>query len=297
MSEYNGIKLPDFMGQSVTVDGVGVYARLNMELWSDGDISMPKRIEGASLLLLTRGSIRMIYNGKDYQVNAPASVDFAPGAAVAVECDDWTEVDIHLLYIDPSFLPELNISFTAITGEGVFERISPVLELSQQELSVLQRFFRLIMYVMEDNTNPMMTRHILASLLSALTYEVVLCWYKRLGESTVDADVNPRRAAYVVEFFKLLHLNFMKERSLPFYAGQLCISPKYLSMLVREATGHSAAEWIDRVVITEAKQMLRFSGKPIQQIAFSLNFSTQSAFGKYFKKMTGVAPSEFQKLR
>lgn len=297
MSEYNGIKLPEFLGQTVAMDGVGVYARLNMELMGDIDAYSSRRIEGASLMLLSHGSVRIVQNGENIQVTAPASVDFAPGAAMAVECDDWSEVDLHLLYIDPSFLPELNISFTAITGEGVFERTSPVLSLSQQELTLLQRFFKLIRSVMEDRTNPVMTRHVLASLFSAFAYQLVMFWYKRLGEKAVDASVNPRRASYVVEFFKILHLNFMKERALPFYAGQLCISTKYLSMLVKEATGRSAADWIDKFVITEAKQMLRFSGKSIQQIAFSLNFVTQSAFGKYFKKTTGMSPSEFQRLK
>ena len=62
-----------------------------------------------------------------------------------------------------------------------------------------------------------------------------------------------------------------------------------------KATGRSAAAWIDECVILEAKNLLRFSGKNIQQIAYELNFSNQSSFGKYFKHLTGMSPSEFQK--
>ncbi|MDE6229526.1 MAG: helix-turn-helix domain-containing protein, partial [Muribaculaceae bacterium] len=47
-------------------------------------------------------------------------------------------------------------------------------------------------------------------------------------------------------------------------------------------------------LLLEAKNLLRFSGKNIQQIAFELNFSNQSSFGKYFKNLTGMSPSEFQ---
>ena len=94
---------------------------------------------------------------------------------------------------------------------------------------------------------------------------------------------------------KLVHLHYTKERSVSFYASRLFISPKYLSLLVKEATGRSAARWIDYFVINEAKNLLRFSGKNIQQVAYALNFSNQSSFGKYFKHLTGMSPTEFQK--
>lgn len=80
-----------------------------------------------------------------------------------------------------------------------------------------------------------------------------------------------------------------------FYAEKLFISPKYLSLIIKESIGRSAAEVIDEYVILEAKNLLRFSGKNIQQVAYELNFPNQSSFGKYFKHLTGMSPSEFQR--
>lgn len=79
-----------------------------------------------------------------------------------------------------------------------------------------------------------------------------------------------------------------------FYADQLHITPKYLSSVIKEVSGRSAVEWIDRYVILEAKALLRYSGLSIQEIAYELNFSTQSFFGKYFKHHTGMSPSEYK---
>ena len=118
--------------------------------------------------------------------------------------------------------------------------------------------------------------------------------YKR-AEVSVAEGAAPRRSSYVQDFMRLVHMHFTRERSVNFYASQLFISPKYLSLLVKEATGRSAARWIDHFVITEAKNLLRFSGKNIQQVAYALNFSNQSSFGKYFKHLTGMSPTEFQK--
>ncbi|MDE6121446.1 MAG: helix-turn-helix domain-containing protein, partial [Muribaculaceae bacterium] len=114
------------------------------------------------------------------------------------------------------------------------------------------------------------------------------------GSPTIES-IGPRRSGYVHEFMKLVHLYYTRERSVSFYASKLFISPKYLSLLVKEATGHSAAWWIDSFVITEAKNLLRYSGKNIQQVAYALNFSNQSSFGKYFKHLIGMSPTEFQK--
>ena len=47
-----------------------------------------------------------------------------------------------------------------------------------------------------------------------------------------------------------------------------------------------AWEWIDELVILEAKALLNSSSMNIQEIADRLNFANQSFFGKYFKHYT-----------
>ena len=70
---------------------------------------------------------------------------------------------------------------------------------------------------------------------------------------------------------------------------------KYLSSVVKEVSGKTAARWIDESVILEAKALLKYSGMSIQEIAYHLNFSTQSFFGKYFKQHTGTSPSRYKR--
>ena len=77
--------------------------------------------------------------------------------------------------------------------------------------------------------------------------------------------------------------------------GFIPASPKYLSSVVKEVSGKTAARWIDESVILEAKALLKYSGMSIQEIAYHLNFSTQSFFGKYFKQHTGTSPSRYKR--
>ena len=97
------------------------------------------------------------------------------------------------------------------------------------------------------------------------------------------------------DFTALLQQHSKRERNVGFYAAQLNITPKYLSAVVKEVSGKTAARWIDESVILEAKTLLKYSGLSIQEIAYRLNFSTQSFFGKYFKQHTGFSPSRYKR--
>ena len=79
-----------------------------------------------------------------------------------------------------------------------------------------------------------------------------------------------------------------------FYADKLCITPKYLSQVVLDISGHHAGEWIRDYVILEAKALLKCGKYNVQQVSDLLNFANQSFFGSYFKKAVGCSPSAYQ---
>lgn len=97
-------------------------------------------------------------------------------------------------------------------------------------------------------------------------------------------------------FIELVERNYTRERSITWYASELCITPRYLSQVVYQESGHYASEHIDNFVISEAKQLVRSRQYSIQQICDILNFSSQSFFGRYFKKFTGYSPSQYKNL-
>ena len=95
-------------------------------------------------------------------------------------------------------------------------------------------------------------------------------------------------------FLNLVQIHFKIERFLKFYAEKLDLTPKHLSRTMKNLTGFTAVEWIERYVVLEAKVMLKASNLNIQQISDELNFPSQSFFGKYFKKNVGMSPKEFR---
>lgn len=78
------------------------------------------------------------------------------------------------------------------------------------------------------------------------------------------------------------------------YAVKLGVSPNHLNRVVKNGTGRSAGKWIDISRVTLSKQLLRQSGMPVIDIASRCGFDDQSYFSRFFKKCTGMTPSEFR---
>ena len=92
--------------------------------------------------------------------------------------------------------------------------------------------------------------------------------------------------------------NSLQEQGLPtvnYMAGQLLISPRYLSDLLKQETGKTAIELIHLSLVSEAKNMLRLKEKSVSEIAYDLGFETASYFTRLFKKQSGMTPVEYRR--
>lgn len=79
-------------------------------------------------------------------------------------------------------------------------------------------------------------------------------------------------------------------------ADALKISPDYLSQLFSREEGISLSDYIQKEKIKIAAGELMFGGKSYDDIAAFLSFSSQSHFGKVFKKWTGMTPRQYRTL-
>lgn len=78
------------------------------------------------------------------------------------------------------------------------------------------------------------------------------------------------------------------------YAKKLGITPAHLSTIVKQTTDKTCVEIITSMVIMDAKAQLKSTDLSIHDIAYSLNFTNMSFFGKYFKRHVGMGPLEYR---
>lgn len=110
----------------------------------------------------------------------------------------------------------------------------------------------------------------------------------KLNEIGTDKQVSAR-------FHSDLKQHFRKHRDVGFYAAQACLSTKHFSAVVKQETGHTAAYWIHHQVVVESKMLLHIRHDlTVQAIADLLGFEDQATFSRYFRRETGLSPSQFR---
>ncbi len=78
------------------------------------------------------------------------------------------------------------------------------------------------------------------------------------------------------------------------YADLLSISPNHLNKCVKKATGFSAQDLLNEMIILEAKVLLKQTDYPINEIAYKLTQQNHSDFSRFFKLKTGMTPKEYK---
>ncbi|MBQ8486429.1 MAG: AraC family transcriptional regulator [Prevotella sp.] len=95
-------------------------------------------------------------------------------------------------------------------------------------------------------------------------------------------------------FIYLVNQNAIREHHINFYAERMCLTERHLGTVVRQTSGITAKQWIDRAIITRIKVELKHTDKSIAQISDEMRFPTPSFFCKYFKRLTGQTPQIFR---
>lgn len=149
-------------------------------------------------------------------------------------------------------------------------------------------------------------------------FEAVFCAYERsargqhiearikllgllyhLEDFALEKNKNIRAATpqqtLLLKFVQLIDNYYIDKRSVQEYADMLSVTANYLSQSVKQASGKNALTFIAERLTTEARSLIQYTDFDITEIAYQLNFSDPANFGKFFKKQTGLSPSEFRK--
>lgn len=292
--------LSRFSSEFSRLDNDYVFSHIDLKAGNGDFTSSPVKIDGMCWTLCFDGAVELNVNLESITVGRNMLLLTNPDSILEIKKITGEHLESYTLFISREFMHDINFDINILSTIPRRSGLNRTLyfELTDDETSLFRNYFHLLHHNTIRNSDDLFVRSIARCIIAALFYQAILVarsHHDADGRTDESANKGHRRSSYVDDFISLLHIHHRRERSVSFYASKLFISPKYLSLVIKKATGKSAAELIDDFVILEAKNLLRYSGKNIQQVAYELNFPNQSSFGKYFKHLTGMSPSRYQR--
>mgnify|MGYP000915815819 FL=1 len=277
-----GEKRPGIMGECIAANSAS-----EMEIFR-----FPSRLNALIIGVGTEGETSLTSNLQEFRLKKDSLFIFSPKHILQVQSNNRFKA--HLIVIAPDFLKRINIDTKRMMPLFLQFGSLPCMELTHAESQSLRSFISMVEQELKGSETDF-SSEIIGGLIAATIYKVgdILTHYLT-EHPEVDSPIHNRAEEYFRQFTELLGEHYKHERSVGFYARQLCITPKYLTTLIKRISGKSVSEWIDNYVILEAKTLLKYSNMSVQEIAYYLNFPNQSFFGKYFKNHTGMTPTAYR---
>ena len=274
----------------------------------DGDIliisnirNMPDHLcVGNSLMLdvilfvaCTHGKLQMRIKSKTIVVHPYEMLCCGPNTTID-DCMISPDFEARILCLSPRIIQSILHDDKKIWNHYFYISQNPVLHISEESSRLFEQYYRLLEYRMKFPQRSY-NKKTMVSLVSALLYDLLADLSSPSFEVTESDALISQGDILFKRFIELLSDSEPKERSVSYYAEQLCITPKYLSTTIKKVSGKTAFEWINEYVMEDVKRQLSFSGKSIKEIADYLKFPNISFFGKYVKTHLGVSPTEFRR--
>ena len=260
-------------------------------------LAYPFRMDAYMVIYCVQGHVKLSVNLSEYDLRSGMVFLNHPGNIMRVnQLVETGNEDLRYVCVlmSKDFVNNLMVDINRILTQDLSLMDNPTLLLNDAQIAMLKEHVHLMINLVQSDST--LKLESLRSVLSSLFYYVAGAWALRdeVTKSSTKNAVSGRSKTVFDQFIKLVNENFVMYRNVGFYADRLSLTPKYLSRIIKEASGRSAPEWIDDYVILEAKNLLKYSGLAIKEIVYKLNFPSQSVFYKFFKARTGMTPTEYK---
>ena len=286
MWQYGHNTIPDWDGKLLIVDTDAHNSLVETN-------ALPGTIAAYGYTIVLHGWMTMLYNGNEIHFRKDDLIIYTPGATVSVLSisDDYRGI---CLVADKDFAFESPTMRNAIRAAYL-----PAVELSESRLTLAEDDLQNLMELMGIIRRYLLSPdHPFRSESLRTTYGLFLLELTAIQERTIHDRRFPKRIEELFfDFLRLVPIHFIEHHDVAFYASRLCITPRYLSQIVREVSGRTVVDYINQMLLMEASYLLLQTSLPIVQIAYRLHFSEAASFTRFFTRMKGKNPREYRKVR
>ena len=284
MWQYGHDTIPDWDGKLLIVDTDAHNSLVETN-------ALPGTVAAYGYTIVLQGWITMLYNGHEVYYTKDDLIIYTPGMVVSV-------IAISNDYRGICLVTDKDFAFESPTiRDAIRAAYLPVVELSEPRLTLAEEDNHHLMELMGIIRRYLLSPdHPFRSECLRTTYGLFLLELNAIQERTIRDRRFPKRIEELFfDFLRLVPIHFAEHHDVAFYASQLCITPRYLSQIVREVSSRTVVDYINQMLLIEASYMLQQTSLPIVQIADRLHFSEAASFTRFFTRMKGMNPKEFRK--
>ncbi len=286
MWQYGHDTIPDWDGKLLIVDTNAYNSLVETN-------DLPGTIAAYGYTIVLKGWMTMLYNGSEVRCAKDDIIIYTPGITISVLAisDDYRGV---CLVADKDFVFESPTMRDAIRAAYL-----PAVELSEPRLTLAEDDIQHLMELMGIIRRYLLSPdHPFRSESLRTTYGLFLLELTAIQERTIQDRRFPKRIEELFfDFLRLVPVHFAEHHDVAFYASRLCITPRYLSQIVREVSGRTVVDYISQMLLMEASYLLQQTSLPIVEIAYRLHFSETASFTRFFTRMKAMTPREYRKRR
>jgi AraC family transcriptional activator of pobA len=236
----------------------------------------------------------IMYGRTKYDHDCGSMMFVKPRQVIEMKNLEFDE-DGFLLFIHEDFLNGHEL-YNEIKKYHFFDyETNEALHLSPREEQIIWSFYRALEAEYNNNQDEFSREIMLSNVSSMLKY--AQRFYKRqfLNRSQLSGKTVTKFNDTLTKYFSGDNLQTLGLPTVNYMAGQMNVSPRYLSDLLKQESGKTALELIHIYLISEAKNMLIGPEQSVTEVAYTLGFENMSYFSRLFKKEVGVTPNGFKK--
>lgn len=267
------------------------------DIWQDDIVFLTDAHEACSRqyqhyylhIFVTSGSMSFSIEGKHFVAHAGTGIILIEGKPV----DDLSlspDCQVVAMLLSNRYLRShpININFNVRGLTFYFDH--PLMVMTTQQMEQCLRGVEDIRWRLTQ-TNHLYFNETLTRAIENFTYDLFDIYTCCNSE---QASKGGQKTLLSQQFIDLLKQHIREERMVDYYASQLFVTPKYLSRVCLQATGHNASYWISQFAVKEILEQITSTNLPLSEISTAFNFQSLSHFTRYVKKHTRQTPSAFR---
>ena len=179
-----------------------------------------------------------------------------------------------------------------------FANDNPVIHLTEEQRGIFRTYKILIGKKLEDGASRY-SEQSMSGLHKAILYDILAVIDKQKhaateATSTHEEEYPSVKSEKVKHFLMLLAEDDSRHHTVEYFASQLCVTPKYLSVICKQETGKTPSCWIRERLIEKIRYYLLNTSLSAKEIVHRVDMPNASFFGKFVKQHFGCTPMEYR---